>query len=63
VVTIHAGVGLENDCAGEGQQELYTTDPSCRQRGCYIGTRTASVQLEKNKLLVVSLKGLFAKKS
>jgi hypothetical protein len=27
------GLGLENDCAGEGQQELLMTDPASRQRG------------------------------
>jgi hypothetical protein len=26
------GLGPENDCAGEGQQQLQTTDPSSRQR-------------------------------
>jgi hypothetical protein len=36
------------------------TDPSSLQRGCYIRTITASVQLE-NKILVVGLKGLVAK--
>jgi hypothetical protein len=41
-----AGLGPENDCAGEGQQKLQTTDPSSRQKGCCIRTITASVQLE-----------------
>jgi hypothetical protein len=39
-----AGFGADNDCAGEDQEQLYITDPSSRQRGCYIRT---SVQLEK----------------
>jgi hypothetical protein len=26
------GLGPENDCADEGQQQLQTTDPSSRQR-------------------------------
>jgi hypothetical protein len=39
----------ENDCAGEDQQQLYMADPSSRQRGCYIRTITAGVQLE-NKI-------------
>jgi hypothetical protein len=42
------GLGPENDCAGEGQQQLKTTDPFSRQRGCYIRAITASVLLEKN---------------
>jgi hypothetical protein len=42
------GLGPENDCDGEGQQQLWTTDPSSRQSGCYIKTMTASVQLKKN---------------
>jgi hypothetical protein len=44
-----AGFGPENDCAGEDQQQLYTTDPSSRQRGCYVRAITANVQLE-NKI-------------
>jgi hypothetical protein len=39
--------GPENDCAGEGQQQLQTTDPSSSQRGSYIVTITASVQLKE----------------
>jgi hypothetical protein len=38
-------LGPENDCAGKGQQQLETTDPSCRQRGFCIRSMTASVQL------------------
>jgi hypothetical protein len=53
------GLGFENDCVGEAQQQLQTT-PFSHQRGCYIRTITASVQLE-NKILVVGLKGLVAK--
>jgi hypothetical protein len=47
---IMSPTGLEpkNDCAGEGQQQLETTDPSSRHRGCYIRTITSRVQLEKN---------------
>jgi hypothetical protein len=26
------GLGPENDCAGEGKQQFYRTDPSSRQR-------------------------------
>jgi hypothetical protein len=40
-----AGLGPENDCAGEGQQQLETTDPSSRERACYIRTMQTSVQL------------------
>jgi hypothetical protein len=36
-------------------------NPSSRERGCYIRTKTADVQLKKN--LAVSLKGLGAKKN
>jgi hypothetical protein len=54
--------GLENDCAGEDQQQLQTTDISSRQRGCYIRTITASVHLEKS-YWAVNLKGLVAKKN
>jgi hypothetical protein len=54
-------LGPENECAGEGQQQLQTTDPSSHQRGCYIRTTTASVQLKKKKNLAVSLNGLGAK--
>jgi hypothetical protein len=32
MVASPTGLGPENDCAGEGQQQLYTTDPSSRQR-------------------------------
>jgi hypothetical protein len=37
-----AGLGLENDYAGEAQQ---TTDPSSHKKGCYIRIITAGVQL------------------
>jgi hypothetical protein len=53
MVISSAGFGLENDCAGDDQQLLYITEPSSRQRGCYIRTMTARVQL-KNLLLLVS---------
>jgi hypothetical protein len=49
VVMNPVGHGPESDCAGEAQEQLYTTDPSSRQRGCYIRTIIASVQLE-NKI-------------
>jgi hypothetical protein len=57
VVVSPVGLGPENDCADEAQQQLETTDPFSRQRGCYIRTMTSSVQLKK-KYLVVSLKVL-----
>jgi hypothetical protein len=45
-------VGPENDCAGEAQQELQTTDPVSRQRG---RPKPTNPQLsDKNKDLVVS---------
>jgi hypothetical protein len=37
-----------------------TTDPSYRQRGCYIRTITVGVQLEK-EILIMDLKGLVTK--
>jgi hypothetical protein len=43
-----AGLGPGNDCAGECQQQLYTTDLSSRQRECYVRTLTTSVQLKQN---------------
>jgi hypothetical protein len=43
---IPAGLEPENDSAGEDQQQLYMTDPSSRQRGCYIRAITARVQLK-----------------
>jgi hypothetical protein len=49
VVMSPAGFGPENDCTGEDQQQLQTTDPSSRQRGRYIRTINARVQL-KNKI-------------
>jgi hypothetical protein len=44
-----AGFGPENECAGEEQQQLETTDPFFCQRGCYIRTITSRFQLE-NKI-------------
>jgi hypothetical protein len=41
-----AGVIPENDYAGEGQQQLQTTGRSYREKGCYMRTIAASVQLE-----------------
>jgi hypothetical protein len=38
MVVSSAGLGLENDCAGEDQRQLYG--------GCYVRALTASVQLE-----------------
>jgi hypothetical protein len=49
VVMSAAKLTPENGCDGEGQQQLQTTDPSSRQRRCYIRTITARVQLE-NKI-------------
>jgi hypothetical protein len=40
---------------------IKTTDPSSRQRGCYIRTLTVSVHLKK--ILVLDLKGLEADKN
>jgi hypothetical protein len=46
VVMSFSGLRPENDCTDEDQQQLQTTDPSSRQRGCYIRTITSSFQLE-----------------
>jgi hypothetical protein len=46
MVTSPTGLEPENDRSGEDQQQLQTTDPSSRQRGCYIRTIPESVQLE-----------------
>jgi hypothetical protein len=46
------GFGPENDCAGEGQQLLYRTDPSSRQRKR--PTSTNPQLSDSNKNLVVS---------
>jgi hypothetical protein len=52
MVTSLMGLGSENDCAGEGQEQLKTTDPSSRQRERPIST---NLQLsDSNKNLVVS---------
>jgi hypothetical protein len=55
-----AGLGPENGCASEGQQQLWASDPSSRQRWCYIRTMKTNVQLNKT-LLIVSLTELAAK--
>jgi hypothetical protein len=44
-----AGLGPENNCADEDQQQLQATDTSSHQTGCYVRTIPASVQLE-NKI-------------
>jgi hypothetical protein len=46
------GLGPDNDCAGEGQQQLQTTDPSSRQRER--PTSTNPQLSESNQDLVVS---------
>jgi hypothetical protein len=35
MVASSTGLGPENECAGESQQQLSMTDPSSRQRGFY----------------------------
>jgi hypothetical protein len=51
-----AGLRPKNDCAGDGQQQLQMTDLPSHQRGCYIRTIIASVQLK-----IMGLKGLGTK--
>jgi hypothetical protein len=61
MVTSPPGLGPENDCAGEEQQQLQTADPfSRRGERCYVRTNKARVQLGK-KSLFVCLNGLDAK--
>jgi hypothetical protein len=43
-----AGLGLENDCASEDQQQLQPTDLASSQSRYYIRTITARVQLKRN---------------
>jgi ribosomal protein S19E (S16A) len=47
MVVSPTGLGSENECPGEGQQQLQMTDPSSCHRKCYIRTMTAGVQLRK----------------
>jgi hypothetical protein len=44
-----AGLGPENDCAGETSSDCKLQIHPVRQRGCYMRTMTTSVQLE-NKM-------------
>jgi hypothetical protein len=44
------GLGSENECAGEDQKQLQTTELSSGQRGCYIRAMTTGVQLRKKIL-------------
>jgi hypothetical protein len=53
-----AGLGPENDCAGEDQQHLQTTDPFSLTSD--IKTISASVQLE-NKITGRESQGLVAR--
>jgi hypothetical protein len=41
-----AGLGSENECAGEDQQQFYTTDPSPCQRGRPISTNPELTVIE-----------------
>jgi hypothetical protein len=52
MVTSPMGLGPENDCAGEGQQQLQTADPSSHQRERL--TLTNPQLSDSNKNLVVS---------
>jgi hypothetical protein len=46
-----AGLGSENDCAGEGQQQLHTTDPSSGHRGRPTSTNPQLSDSNKNLVL------------
>jgi hypothetical protein len=61
MATSPMGLEPENDCDGEGQQELLTTDPASRQRG---RPKTTNPQLsDNNKDLVVSPKWVLYSKT
>jgi hypothetical protein len=57
MVASPTGLGPKNDCAGEGQQQLITTDPSSRQRDR--PTSTTAQLSDSNKNLVVNPRRLF----
>jgi hypothetical protein len=46
-----AGLGLENDCGGEDQQQLQMTDPSSRQRKRPTSTNLQPPDSNKNLVL------------
>jgi hypothetical protein len=52
-----AGLGPENDCAGEDQQQLQTTDPPSRQRGRPT-TRNLQLSNSNKNLVLVPRQGL-----
>jgi hypothetical protein len=55
------GLGPEKDCAGKGQQQLQTADPSSRQRG---RSKPTNPQLsDNNQDLVVSPKWVLSSKT
>jgi hypothetical protein len=57
MATIPTGLGPENDCAGEGQYQLQTADPSSHQRG---RPKLTNQQLsDNNQDLVVSPRWCF----
>jgi hypothetical protein len=51
MVTSPMGLGHENDCAGESQQQLYTTDPFSRQRERPTSTNPQLSESNKNLVL------------
>jgi hypothetical protein len=57
MVASHTGLGSENDCVSEGQQQFYTTDPSSRQRKR--PTSTNPQLSDSNKNVVVSPRWMF----
>jgi hypothetical protein len=52
MVASPTGLGPENDCAGEGQQQLQKTDPSSRQKERSTSAKTQLSDSDNN--LVVS---------
>jgi hypothetical protein len=51
MVMSSTGVELDNDCAGEGQQKLQTTDPFSRLRGQLTSTNPHLSDSNKNLVL------------
>jgi hypothetical protein len=59
VATSPTGLGPENDCSGEGQQQIETTDPPSRQRPTLTNLQISN----SNKNLVVSLRWVLYSKT
>jgi hypothetical protein len=58
MVASPTGLGPENDCSGEGQQQL-TTDPSSRQRKRLTSTNPQHSDSNKNLVVKPQISALF----